>query len=75
MVFMPPNATVLEIRPSHFSVGCYRTLAFACDLHYHLSVGEGGKHTALEPHTEDVRRNLNHIRQRFEVEDGGHISD
>ena len=70
MVFLPLNATVFEIHPNSFPNGCYRTLAFACDLQYHLLVGEGGKHTVLLPQMEDVRKNLVHIRQRFGCEDG-----
>ena len=75
MVFMPPNATVLEVRPNAFPNDCFRILAFACGLHYHLSLGEGSKHTTLLPHMEDLRKNLVHIRQRFDDEDGGQRND
>ena len=71
MMFMMPNTTTLEIRPDHFNNPCYRSLALVCDLHYHLSVGEGDKASRLTPDMEDVRKNLVHIKQRFDVEDGG----
>ena len=75
MMFMLPNATVLEILPNRFYNRCYRSLAFVCDLQYHLSVGEGDKASMLSPNMKDVRENLFDIRRRFDVEDGGTIAN
>ncbi|CAI5499653.1 unnamed protein product [Closterium sp. Naga37s-1] len=42
-IFMPSNASVLEIRPRDYHNTCYHHLAEACDLNYYLLLGEGNK--------------------------------
>ena len=69
MIYMPVNATVLEIRPRSFPNVCYRDLADACSIHYYLSLGEGGKETALDANMENVRHQLRHIKAGFDSMD------
>ncbi|CAI7763243.1 unnamed protein product [Closterium sp. NIES-54] len=42
-IFMPSNASVLEIRPRDYHNTCYHHLAEACDVNYYLMLGEGNK--------------------------------
>ena len=48
---------------------CYRDLTDACSMHYYLSLGEGGKETALDANMENVRHQLRHIKAGFDSMD------
>ena len=62
MIFLPVNASVLEMRPRGWSAGCYRQLATVCSLQYYLSWGEGEKGSKLKVNLIDLRTQIEHIR-------------
>ncbi|GJP37240.1 hypothetical protein CLOM_g21670 [Closterium sp. NIES-68] len=45
LIFMQPNATVVELRPRGMANACYHHLCGACGVQYYLVLCEGGKDT------------------------------
>lgn len=45
MIFMPKNATVIEIRPDKYPVKCYQYLSAVCELNFVLLLCKGDKHS------------------------------
>ena len=62
MVFMPSNASVLEMRPRGWPIAVFRQLAAACSLNYFSTWGEGNKTSSLSIDVMDVKLKLEHIR-------------
>ncbi|CAI7856261.1 unnamed protein product [Closterium sp. NIES-54] len=60
MIFMPPNGTVLEIRPDNYDNACFHHLSHACDLNYYLVFGKGAR---LKPLTFDKQKVIRILRQ------------
>ncbi|CAI5468985.1 unnamed protein product [Closterium sp. Yama58-4] len=60
MIFMPPNGTVLEIRPDDYDNACFHHLSHACDLNYYLVFGKGAR---LKPLTFDKQKVIKVLRQ------------
>ena len=46
-VFLPPGATLLEIRPTRYPNTCYEFVAHACSMQYFVLKANGGKKDAM----------------------------
>ncbi|CAI7776646.1 unnamed protein product [Closterium sp. NIES-54] len=65
MVFMPANATVLEIRPDKYENACYHHLAYACELRYYLTFGKGDFESQVQVDLGEVSGILQGIKDGF----------
>ncbi|GJP61989.1 hypothetical protein CLOP_g19100 [Closterium sp. NIES-67] len=65
MVFMPANATVLEIRPDKYENACYHHLAHACELRYYLTFGKGDFESSVQVNVGEVSAILQGISDGF----------
>ncbi|CAI7908646.1 unnamed protein product [Closterium sp. NIES-53] len=65
MVFMPANATVLEIRPDKYENACYHHLAYACELRYYLTFGKGDFESQVQVDLGEVSDILQGIKDGF----------
>ncbi|CAI5993911.1 unnamed protein product [Closterium sp. NIES-64] len=65
MVFMPANATVLEIRPDKYENACYHHLAYACELRYYLTFGKGDFESQVQADLAEVSGILQGIKDGF----------
>ncbi|CAI7795851.1 unnamed protein product [Closterium sp. NIES-53] len=65
MVFMPANATVLEIRPDKYENACYHHLAYACELRYYLTFGKGDFESQVQVDLGEVFGILQGIKDGF----------
>ncbi|GJP37332.1 hypothetical protein CLOM_g21752 [Closterium sp. NIES-68] len=54
IVFMPTNASVLEVRPRDYHNTCYHHLAEACNVNYYLLMGEGKKKGTLKADPREI---------------------
>lgn len=70
MVFMPSQASVLEIRPNRCPSTCLNKLAYACSIKYHLVFSQGSCKSLVHANMDTVAAALNGIAVRFQQEDG-----
>ncbi|CAI5514527.1 unnamed protein product [Closterium sp. Naga37s-1] len=47
LIFMPPNATLLELRPTGMENACYHHLSSVCSVQYYLLLCHGAKDTPV----------------------------
>ncbi|GJP44733.1 hypothetical protein CLOM_g4090 [Closterium sp. NIES-68] len=65
-IFMPNNASVLEVRPRDYHNTCLHHLAEACDLKYYLTLGEGKKKGILKVDVQEIMRVVAFITRDWE---------
>ncbi|CAI7788599.1 unnamed protein product [Closterium sp. NIES-54] len=65
MVFMPAQATVLEIRPNGCPNTCYHQLSYACSLRYHLVLSDGTCYSPVVAHVNRTVEPLEIIARYF----------
>ncbi|GJP40936.1 hypothetical protein CLOM_g597 [Closterium sp. NIES-68] len=71
MIFMPEEASVLEIRPEGCHVTVFHLLASACSLRYHLVFSQGDWFSPAVANVTSVARVLDTVHARFHEEDAG----
>ncbi|CAI5960037.1 unnamed protein product [Closterium sp. NIES-64] len=54
LIFMPRNATLLELRPRGMANACYHHLSSVCSVHYYLLLCDGGKDTPVTCHMDHL---------------------
>ncbi|CAI7930689.1 unnamed protein product [Closterium sp. NIES-54] len=69
MVFMPTQATVLEIRPNGCANTCFHQLSYACSIRYHLVLSDGTCFSSVEAHVDKTVEALESIARNFSEED------
>ncbi|GJP38391.1 hypothetical protein CLOM_g22834 [Closterium sp. NIES-68] len=65
MVFMPAQATVLEIRPNACANTCFHQLSYACAIRYHLVLSDGTCFSPVEAHVNETAAALERIAAEF----------
>lgn len=65
MIFMPLKAFIVEIRPRKSPNACYNSLAYACELNYYLTFGEGDHWSQVHVDVGRVTRLLEDVKQRM----------
>lgn len=65
MIFMPPKAFILEIRPNKSPNACYNSLAYACELTYYLTFGEGDHWSQVHVDVGRVRTVLEDVKRQM----------
>ncbi|CAI7794001.1 unnamed protein product, partial [Closterium sp. NIES-54] len=71
MIFMPEQASVLEIRPQRCPTHVFNGLAAACSLRYHLVFSQGNCSSTVVVNVTSVARVLVSVQAKFQTEDGG----
>eukprot|EP00850_Spirogloea_muscicola_P016971 SM000141S00915 [mRNA] locus=s141:314073:315584:- [translate_table: standard] len=66
MLYLPPTAAVLELRPRGYNNGVFHFLAAICQLDYLLLYGNGNKTTPLTISLADVVDMVKSLQPRFE---------
>ncbi|CAI5471406.1 unnamed protein product [Closterium sp. Yama58-4] len=69
MVFMPAQATFLEIRPNGCPNTCFHQLSHACSLRYHLVLSDGTCYSPVVAHVDKIAETLKIIAREFLEED------
>ncbi|CAI5483653.1 unnamed protein product [Closterium sp. Yama58-4] len=54
LIFMPRNATLLELRPRGMANACYHHLSSVCSVQYYLLLCDGGKDTPVTCHMDHL---------------------
>ncbi|CAI7821798.1 unnamed protein product [Closterium sp. NIES-53] len=54
LIFMPHNATLLELRPIGMANACYHHLSSVCTVQYYLLLCDGGKDTPVTCHMDHL---------------------
>ncbi|CAI7846603.1 unnamed protein product [Closterium sp. NIES-54] len=67
-IFMPSNASVLEIRPRDYHNTCLHHLAEACDLNYYLLLGKGNKKGTVRADPREIIQLVEKIVKGWEDE-------